>query len=380
MTAISDTSTTRTRSSLPGGLVAGGLLTLMGLAAWIVQLVQGMRATALNSQAIWGLYIAGFIIFMGLSAGALVLAALPVLFDLSRLRPFSKLAAYVALVSLIAAGLFILVDIGHPERLWRIVSFAHLGSPMLWDLLLTIAYLIIATVFLRRLSTTSPGSSLKPVAWLALLAGLADGVTSFVFATQVAHEFWFSAVQPVAFFVAALASAGALLLLLGVLLKARGYAVPDCCELGPLATLVAAGLGIGLLLTASEIVTLAFSRSASALELVNKMVASPLFWLEVASALLALAFLALPALRSQRPYLNLGAVLALVSLAIKRFVFVRMGFAVPNINLPWISTVPSGGYTPNLLEWVVTVGLVGLFVFLLTLGLRSLDLLEAKKS
>lgn len=379
MTATSATTTTRTRSSLPVGLVISGLLVLLGIAAWIVQLNRGMSATALTNLSVWGIYIAGFITFMGLSAGSLVLAALPLIFPLPRFRPYARLAAFIALISLVAAGLFILVDIGHPERLWRIVRFGRLGSPLLWDLLLTVAYLIVATVFLRRLSTTKSDAELRPLAWLALLAGLADGLTGFVFATQVAHEFWFSAVQPMAFFVAAVTSAAALLLLLAVLLKAQGYTVPEYCDLVPVSALTAAGLVVGLLLTASEVITLAFTRSATALELVNHMVGSPVFWLEVAAAVLAIIFLALPALAAQREYAALGAVLALASLALKRFVFVQMGFAVPNIDLPGVAIAPSAAYVPNLIEWGVTLGLVGLFAFLLLLGIRSLRLVEANK-
>ncbi len=367
------------KSSLPVWLGVSGLLFLVGIVAWIIQLRQGVGATSLSNLNAWGIYIAGFIFFMGLSAGMLVLASLPVLFNLPRFRPYSKLAAYVALVSLIVGGLFILVDIGKPDRLWRIVRFGQLGSPMLWDLLLTIVYLLVATVFLRRLQTAKSDAALKPVALLAFLAGLADGLTAFVFATQVGREFWFSAIQPMAFFTAALASAGALLLLLMIGLKAAGYNVLECCDLAPLAGLTAATVGLGLLLEASEVITHWFSRSAVELEMVNAMLGSPLFWVEVVAGVAAILLLVLPATRTQGTWVAVGAALALIYLVAKRLSFVEMGFAVQNINYAGVQIAPTGTYAPGLVELGVVLGLIGLFAFLLTLGFNTLRLAPAAK-
>jgi molybdopterin-containing oxidoreductase family membrane subunit len=366
---------TRKNYSLPIWLGLTALLTIVGIAAWIVQLNQGVSATSLSNLEPWGIYIAGFIFFMGVSAGALVLAALPVLFDLPKFRPYAKIAAFVALIALIAGGLFILVDIGKPDRLWRIVRFAQLGSPMLWDLLLTIGYLIISTVFLRRLMVSDKtDGSLKALAWVALMAGVADMLTGFVFATQVAHEFWFSAVQPIAFFVAALASAGAIILLVMVVLRSSGKVALDCCDLQPVAGLTAAALGIDLLLIASEIITLAFTRSENAMQLVQFMVASPLFWIEIVAALIAIVLLVLPATRGVPAWITVGAVMALVDLGVKRFLFVQMGFVEPNIQFAGVSIAPSGAYIPSLVEWGLVVGLIGMFALLLTLGFRTLRL------
>lgn len=364
---------------LPVWLGVSGLLFVLGLVGWIIQLRQGIGATSLNNLSSWGVYIAGFIFFMGLSAGSLVLGSLPILFNLPRFRPYSTLAAFIALISLVIGGLFVLVDIGHPERLWRLVRFGNFGSPMLWDLLLTIGYLVVATVFLRRLMNAKNDAGLKPFALLALVAGLADGLTAFVFATQVGREFWFSAIQPMAFFTAAVASASALLLLVVVGLNAAGYKIMDCCDLAPLTGLTAATIGLGLLLEASEIVTLWFSRSENAMQMVNAMLGLPIFWVGVVAAVIAIALFIFPATRTQSAWVAVGAGLALLHLALKRVVFVQMGFAVQNINYAGVQIAPPGAYTPGLVEWGVLLGLIGLFVFLLALGFSNLRLVPSTK-
>jgi molybdopterin-containing oxidoreductase family membrane subunit len=303
-----------------------------------------------------------------------------VLFNLPTFRPYARMSALFAFVSLLAGGLFIFVDIGRPERMWQMLRLDHLGSPMLWDVALTVVYLLVSTIYLWSLM--APGKMekvLKPMALLALLAGLADGLTGFVFATQVAREFWFSAVQPVSFFVAALASAGAAILLFLLVMRPSGHVTLDCCDLNPLAGLTAVALGIDLMLIASEIITLAFTRSPDALELVQFMVTSPLFWIEIVAALIAITLLLLPATRSIPGWVSLAAVLALVDLALKRFLFVRLGFVAPNIKYPG-AIAPVTSYAPSLVEWGVVIGLVGLFALLLTVGFRSLRLSAAQKA
>jgi molybdopterin-containing oxidoreductase family membrane subunit len=348
-----------------------GLLTVAGIASWIYQLSKGLGVTQLNILNPWGIYIAGFVYFMGLSAGALILSALPVLFDLPTLRPYAKTTAFVALVALVIGGLFILIDLGNPDRLWRIVRYAHFGSPLLWDMLLTVVYLILSTVYLRRLMINdTPNAGLKTLAVLALLAGVGDGLNGMVFATQISREFWYSAVQPAAFVIAGVASAGAVLLLLAALLN-TGLKAKD---LNGLSILTGAALAVDLLLIASEVITLAFTRSTASTALVGDLLGSPLFWIEILAGLAAALLLLLPAARGQAFNRVAAALLALGELALKRYIFIEMGFAEPNIQLPGLPLAPAGAYIPNVYEWGVVIGLLALFGLLLSVGIHSLRL------
>lgn len=374
MAIFSQSRTPRRNIASPIWLLLAAVITLLGIVAWIMQLRQGVGATNLSNLSPWGVYIAGFIFFMGLSAGSLVLAALPVLFDLPRVRPFAKVAAFVALAALVTGGLFIVIDLGRPERAWHMFFFGRLGSPMLWDLLLTVVYFVIgAALLLALLAPTKARGLLKPLALLALLAGIADGLTAFVFATQVGREYWYSAVQPLTFFVAALASAGAMIILALLVLRPSGYVRFAVDDLDPLPAMTAVAVGLGLLLIGSEVVTHAFAGVAAS-ELVQIMLRSPWFWVEVLTGLLAVVLLLLPALRRAPIMLALGAILALVHLGVKRMMFVQLGTAVPNIDYAGVAIAPATAYTPSLVEWGVGAGLVGLFAVLLMLGFQFLRL------
>ncbi|HML20311.1 MAG TPA: polysulfide reductase NrfD [Aggregatilinea sp.] len=376
MTAI-----TQSKKSANGTiwLVVVSLLALVGVGAWVYQIVEGIGVTNLSNLETWGLYVAGFIFFMGLSGGALVLAALPVILDLPKFRPYAKIAAFVSLSALIAGGLFILIDIGKPMRLWHLVTYGRLGSPLLWDLLLTIAYLIISTVYLSRLlqSERKGGKSPKALAYVALAAGLADGMTALVFATQVAHDYWFSAIQPMSFEVSAVASAGAVLLLLVAVLGRTGYLKPDLAAFKPVAVGTAGLLGLNLLLVVSEIVTETFGRSENGVALAEDMIGSPLFWIEIVAFVLAITLYVLP--QVQFSGVVAASALTLIGLAAKRLLFVRMGFSEPNLTYAGVD-IGSSSYAPQIVELALSLGLVGLFVLLLTLGFRSLPLKLASKA
>lgn len=362
-------------------LVVVSALTLVGIGAAIYQSTTGMGVTNLSNLETWGVYVAGFIFFMGLSAGSLVLGALPVIFDLPKLLPYAKVAAFTGLASLIVGGLFIFVDIGQPMRLWHLVTYGRLGSPLFWDLLLTIAYLIISTVYLVRLLQAERKAVAPPrwMAYIALVAGLADGLTSFVFATQMAHEFWFSAIQPMAFEVAAIASAGGLLMIVLLILRQIGYLSLSLADLKPVAISTAVLLTLNLLLVASEVVTLAFGQSENGLALVNGMLASPLFWVEVIAFALAIFLLFVPQLRTRTAGMFAASVLTLAGLVAKRLLFVALGFAIPNISYPGVD-IGSPNYGPSLNEWVLTLGLIGLFALILTIGFRALPLRPAART
>jgi dimethyl sulfoxide reductase membrane subunit len=334
-----------------------------------------MSITNLTNLSPWGVYIAGFIFFMGLSAGSLVLASLPVLFDLPRVRPFAKIACFIALAALATGALFIMIDLGHPERAWHMFVYGRLGSPMLWDLLLTIAYFIIGAALLVALIAPARANGfLKPLALLALLAGIADGLTAFVFATQIGREYWYSAVQPLAFFAGALASAGAVIILALLVLRPSGYARFAVGDLDPLPSMTAIAVGLGLLLIGSELVTNAFAGTPASSELVRIMLRSPWFWVEVVSGLVAVLLLLLQAPRRAPAALALGAALALTHLAVKRMMFVQMGTVVPNLSYAGVRIAPAVAYSPSPVEWAVGIGLVGLFAVILMLGFRILPL------
>ena len=169
------------------------LLAGVGLISWILQLTKGLQLTNLDNFNTWGLYIIGFMIFTGIAAGLLLFSSSAYLFKgMEEYKPYARIAAFVgAIGSVVAAGLFIIVDIGNPQRVWYIITSANIQSPMFWDTVILAAYVIIGIIFTRQLIMVEQGKkeeqSLQGISRIAFLAGLMVTVTSFVFALQVAQ-------------------------------------------------------------------------------------------------------------------------------------------------------------------------------------------------
>ncbi|WP_018306522.1 NrfD/PsrC family molybdoenzyme membrane anchor subunit [Desulfitobacterium hafniense] len=363
------------------GLVIFGLLTLVGLAAWVTQLTKGLIVTDLGDLKMWGLYIAGFMFFTGIAAGSLIVASLPYSLNLSRYKPYAKIAAFLgAISSIIAAGLFILVDIGNPERLWYMVVHANLRSPMIWDSIIVFSYMFLSVYFLRRLLQVEKGQatdeSVKTWSYVILVAGLLDGVTSFVFSLQTGRPFWHSPIEPVSFLVAAVVSGLALLMLLGLLLRSVKYITISDELLGKMGKAVALLLILNLCLVAIELITETYPGNAEALAPVKWLLSgtgAPMFWLELlGGSVLAIVLLLLPGTRSK--LLAVGGILTLMGMFLKKFNMLMASLLHPLITYPGPPVHGGLTYFPSLVEFGVSLGIVSLGALLLMLGFKHLPL------
>ena len=234
-----------------------GLLTAVGLALLIQRLNSGLAVTRLTSAVPWGLWIASYIYFVGLSAGSFLLSTLIYVFGLKQLDRVGRLSLLVAIISLFGAMLFVLIDLGHPERALQMLFSWHVTSVMAWEFLFYAAYILLMAVELWYLmredlfqasqvergpraalarvlafgyrratdeaaAAVSDQKAHNTVRTLGILGlPLAIGVhggTGAIFGVVTARPYWNSGLFPILFIVSALASGAALITFLyGVL-------------------------------------------------------------------------------------------------------------------------------------------------------------------
>lgn len=108
------------------------------------QLQSGLGITGMNQPTYWGAYIVNFVFFVGLSAGGIVVSGLVHAFKMERYRAVARLAEVVAIACILMAGLFISLDVGRPDRLWHLVWYRRLQSPLIWDVIIINTYLAMA--------------------------------------------------------------------------------------------------------------------------------------------------------------------------------------------------------------------------------------------
>jgi len=125
------------------GMVVGLLkaLAVVGLATLGYRLWAGLGVTALGSIVPWGLWVAFYIYFIGLSAGSFLLSTLIFVFRVEKLEPVGRLALVQAIVCLFLGMIFIFIDLGHWGRAWHVMLFPQTGSILTWESYLYVVYL-----------------------------------------------------------------------------------------------------------------------------------------------------------------------------------------------------------------------------------------------
>ena len=368
-------------SNLWTGLLA--ILALVGVVCWVLQLTVGLQLTHLNDINMWGLYIVGFMIFTGVAAGSLFFTSVPYLFHLDQYKQYTRISAYTGAVSsIVAAGLFIIVDIGHPDRVWELILRSHLTSPMFWDFLMLSAYMVLSIIFTRQLILVHNGNkeekSLKPIAVISLIAGILVIVTSFVFAMQIARPMWNTPVEPVSFLIVALIAALAVLSLIYLVLDRSGYLKMPAELLTPIAKAMAGLVAVESIIILVEVLTGLYPGGGEHYEKMHWLVmgkGAAGFWIEVAALIGALILLSRKEIGRKAGMFAGGIILTLIAVYLIKSNLLQAELFNPLINYPWANmTTTMGPYIPSWLEIGLSAGIVALGILLLRLGLKVLDL------
>ncbi|OVE85314.1 NrfD/PsrC family molybdoenzyme membrane anchor subunit [Natronolimnobius baerhuensis] len=241
-----------------------GLAFALFLVGWMYQLYEGMVVTGLSDWGsgggvTWGVYIGAFIWWVGIAHGGIILSAAVRLLGMDRYMPVARLAEMLTLAGLSAAGFYIIVHMGRPDRMvTSVIGHYHItvnNSPLVWDVTVITAYFVLTATYLAltlRYDITRLRGDLpdhfgpiynmltigysededevvqRMVWWLALaiiiMAPLLlhGGVIPWLFAVLPTYPRWFGGVQGPQFLTIALTSAISGVIILSALFR-RAY-------------------------------------------------------------------------------------------------------------------------------------------------------------
>ncbi|HIT51712.1 MAG TPA: polysulfide reductase NrfD, partial [Candidatus Aveggerthella excrementigallinarum] len=111
-----------------------GALVAAGVACWAYQLMNGLGVTGMSNANSWGLYIICFMFMVGLSAGGLIVASSASVFHVAEYKKVALPAIILSTVCICMAGMFVLIDLGGIQRVWRILTGPNPVSPLFWDI------------------------------------------------------------------------------------------------------------------------------------------------------------------------------------------------------------------------------------------------------
>jgi Ni/Fe-hydrogenase subunit HybB-like protein len=121
---------------------------LWGLYGYIKQLREGLGVTGLSDQVSWGLYIANFVFFTGISYGGTLISAILRVTNSAWRHPITRLSEAITVFALCIGGPMVIVDMGRPERMMYLFTHGRLQSVILWDVIAVSTYLAGCALYL----------------------------------------------------------------------------------------------------------------------------------------------------------------------------------------------------------------------------------------
>src|SRR5262249_9382629 len=119
----------------------------LGVAAYLHQLGVGLYATNMVDQVPWGAYIANFTYLVGMAAAAVMLVIPAYIYHDHDLHEVVVLGELLAVAVLTMCLMFIMVDIGRPDRFWHLIPVIgrfNWPIPILsWDVIAINGYLVL---------------------------------------------------------------------------------------------------------------------------------------------------------------------------------------------------------------------------------------------
>lgn len=390
------------RRATIGWAVIAGILLAAGAYFMFDRLANGLASAGATNYVPWGIWVVVYIWFSGLAGGLYLIASLVYLLRLSRFAPIARLALGLSVVSLIISMIFIGIDLGSIRHSLNTVFFFHWSSPLAWEIKAYIFFMAVAVVQFalvlindrRALGAAGKGAlSVEDMRRrgnvnlaIRVLAGVGvatsfvgpPGGTGMFFAAVKTRGLWEGGITSVLFYVMAVVTAAAFLIVAYRLLARLRGARPRDGVLTGLARVLAASLIALAFCVFFQMATGLLAGDPKVFDAMQVMVAgplAPLFWAEeIGIGLVApAALLAVGAARSRSghglPWMVGAAIAALVGILALRYVFVVAGFSVPVLD-----GFPAPAYLPTFSEIMVTVFVMGLAVACYGLAVRLLPL------
>jgi len=192
------------------------VLSLIGFISFMVSYIQGHQVLGSSNIVPWGMPIVITIYLIGLSAGSLILSSLTYVFGKEEYRPISRIAVFLAIVLIFGAMVGIALDLGRPEKSWRLFMFFVLNnmrSMFAINGILYGGYFLIGVIYLGFIF----GEKWKWTRVMGLIAifwaALVHMGTGAIFGFIAARPIFYSPIKPFEFLAAALVSGLALLMI-----------------------------------------------------------------------------------------------------------------------------------------------------------------------
>ena len=352
------------------------LLGIMGLGfiCYLYQLYFGLGITGMSRDVSWGFYIAQFTFLVGVAASAVMLVIPYYLHHYKTFGKITVLGEFIAIAAVSMCLLFIVADLGQPQRLFNVLLYPTPNSILFWDMIVLNGYLLINLVVgWNALSAESKGVPppkwVKPFIYLSVPWAVSiHTVTAFLYCGLPGRGFWLTAILAPRFLSSAFAAGPALLILLCLLLRKITKFDAGTEAIQSLSKVVAYAITINVFFFLCEVFVVFYSRIPGHMAHLQYLFFGlhghgslvPFMWTSMILMVVAIGLLINPATRKNETILAVACVCVFIGTWIDKGLGMISGGFVPS-PLHHVTE-----YAPTIPEVIITIGIYATGAFILT--------------
>lgn len=390
------------------------IIIIIGIIAYVDQIIKGQEVTNMRDYALWGVYISNFVFFVATSfVGSIVVAVLR-LSDNTWRTPLVRIAEIITLAAIIMAGITIVIDMARPDRMLNLFLHGRIQSPIIWDVIIIPTFMAVSLLLLfypllpdfallkKHFKETQPKASkyygkfslnwtgstaqkaiqsraIQILAFMILALGIIlQTIDAWLFSTT--HRIGWNSTNLAAYFIsgAFVAGVSALIVVVFVVRKAKSLEnyITDL-HFDKLGKLLVLACLIYLYFNMNEYLMPLFNPQKGVvthLDVLFTGAYAPLFWfVTIGGLIIPILVLLFKKGRKPLPMFIIG-LLVVVASWWKRYLIVTPTLLHP--FLP-IQGVPESWHTyfPSLHEWIITAATLAMSFLIITLLVRYLPVI-----
>jgi molybdopterin-containing oxidoreductase family membrane subunit len=350
-----------------------GLMAVILLGAWsyVTQVRTGLVVTGMSDQVSWGFYIANFAFLVGIAAASVLLVIPAYIFHRQDIKDVVLVGEGMAVAAVTMAILFVVVDLGRPERIWHMIPgigrFNWPISLLAWDVVVLSGYMLLNLaipfylLYCRYRGREANFRLYFPLVIVSMFWAISiHTVTAFLFSANPARPFWHMALLGPRFI------ASLIIITLQIIQRVTGYRISRSV-IDTLALIMTVSLQINLFFVGVELFTDFYNEGAHAASIhylflglggFNSL--QPWIWFALALNAIAVVILMIHPLRQQTATLNLACLLAFVGIWIEK----GMGLVIPGFVPTPLGEVFEYAPTPVELSVSAAVWAFGVLIFI----------------
>lgn len=350
-----------------------------GIYSYSIQIKYGLSVTNLSDQVSWGAYIANFTFLVGVAASAVLLVFPTYVLHRTEFKSVVLVGELLAFSALVMCLLFVVADLGHPERFTHLLPvIGRLNFPssvLAWDVLVLNVYLFlnlhVPGYLLYKIYKNEEPNKWLYVPFVLISVGWAVSihtVTAFLYSGLGGKPFWNSAILAPRFLVSAFAGGPALLTIVFNLINhfTKLKIGPQVFNL--LEKILMVFLPINLFLFGAEIFKEFYTDNNHTISMEYLFfgihghgMLKPYIWASLIMSITSIVIIFTKKLRQIPPIMYLACFMTFIGIWIEK----GMGLIIPGfIPTPLGDLVE---YRPSLVEFFVSLGIWSIGALLFTI-------------